>query len=389
MKILIASESYHMMNGVAGVVTALVDTFRACGHDVKVLGLSDTTSAKQQGDDYFIPSFPVPLYPDLRQSVAHRHRFVKRLIEWKPDIIHVHTEGSVADISRYISKKTGAPIVMTMHTDYTKFIFHSHDDTQFAYYASKAWMATVYRRATLMITPSVKAKNILKHYSPKHKVAVIPNGIKLDLFKPVPTEEEISRLKERFQLDTTEKLLVCVSRLSKEKNIEEIIEFFPSLLEKEPKARLLIVGDGPDKAHLEKLVKDYGLSDSVKFSGRAGQNELYKYYKLGKAFVSASTFEMHSLTFLEAMACGLPLLCHDDPCLLDVLYEGENGFTFTDRESFTLNALKILDDEELQKRLSDKSLENSKNFDDYTCAQRTLELYRHVIDGNFDELCVD
>ena len=105
-----------------------------------------------------------------------------------------------------------------------------------------------------------------------------------------------------------EKILVTVTRLSKEKNIEELIDYFPALLEKDPDIKLLIVGDGPDRKHLEKLTSKYHLDEKVIFVGRQSAKDVWRYYDLADIFVSASTFEVHSMSYLEALALGLPFL---------------------------------------------------------------------------------
>ncbi|MBQ9414633.1 MAG: glycosyltransferase [Clostridia bacterium] len=382
MKILLVSDAYrYTMNGVAGVVITLADTLRALGHETKVISMSNKAESFKQGDDYFIASFPVPVYPEVRQTLAHHHPFFKEIKEWRPDVIHVHTEGSAARIARSISKATGAPLVITLHTDYVKFVFHEHSQARILKTVSVPIAAIAYRRANIATAPSKKAEMLLKGFKFKHAVRVIPNGIKLERFRRDYGEGEREALFEQLGIPDNGKLFVCVSRLSAEKNIEEILRFFPAVLSQEPEARLMIVGDGPDKKSLMKQAAVEGLGGRVLFTGRIPQDDLFRYYKAGIAFISASTFEIHSLTYLEAMACGLPLICRDDPSIEGVLLDGENGYVYHNKEEFVDRCVRLLRDAELQKKLADFALRHSEEFSDIRCAERMLELYQYAMEN--------
>ena len=379
MKILLVSDVYrYTTNGAAGVVVILADALRAYGHQVKVLSLSTTRESFREGDDYYFSSLPFPVYPEIRQSLVIRHPFIEELKAWRPDVIHIHTEGSAARLGRIISRTTHAPIVMTMHTDYAKFVFHNRSDARVLKLAGKPLTSFFYRRAKVVTTPSKKAKMLLLSYHFRKKVVVIPNGIKLERFRKDYMEGEREELFAQWGIPDNGKLFVIVSRLSLEKNIEEILEFFREIVEKEREARLLIVGDGPDMSHLQKYTEELGISDHVIFAGRISQEVLYRYYKAGTAFLSASTFEMHSLTYLEALACGLPLICRDDPCLAGVLQDGKNGYLYHTKEEFVDRCLTMIHDKETRDRMAEASLKRSEVFSDMALARRMVRLYERM-----------
>ena len=120
------------------------------------------------------------------------------------------------------------------------------------------------------------------------------------------------------------------------------------------------------------------MSEHITFVGFVKPEETYRYYKLGVEFLSASTFEMHSLTYLEAMACGLPLICRNDPCLQDVLTDGFNGYIYNTQEEFTEKALKLLQNESLRKEMAKNSLQRSMEFSEDALADRMLNLYSEI-----------
>lgn len=379
MKILLATDAYdHFTNGVAVVVATLESSYRAMGHDVRVLTVSADCKAHIRKGVYYMPSVSVPVYPNFRMSFVHRHPYLDRLIKWKPDIVHIHSECSASIMAKYVAKRAGSKIVMTWHTDYAKFAFHEHDLMGLSRLVTTTFMKTAYKGSSVITVPSYKAKKKLDAFGMKYPNIVIPNGIELDRYRKELSEKEKTALLQKYDIAPDRKILVVLSRLSPEKNIEELVRYFSLLLRTCPKLHLLITGSGPDKKHLEHLSRELCITDHVTFTGFVPPEETYKYYKLGIAFLSASTFEMHSLTYLEAMASGLPLICRKDPCLKGVLYDGRNGFIYNTKKEFIEKTLRLVMDDELQKTMSQKALAHSERFSKEAFAKNMIKLYQKV-----------
>ena len=183
----------------------------------------------------------------------------------------------------------------------------------------------------------------------------------------------------KYNIEDNGLTVVTVTRVSKEKNLMEILQYFASLLKVVPEAQLVIVGDGPDKKRLEKYCEQSGISDRVHFTGGVEPDEVYRYYALGDVFVCASTFEVQGMTYYEAMACGLPQVCRKDDCLINVIENGENGFIYENEQEFTDAVSKILLDKELREKMSRKALEKIKMFNDKRFVERVVELYEDVL----------
>ena len=383
MKILLASDGYkYQTSGVANVVIALAEEYRRKGHDVRVLAMSDTRHSFQEGDDCFFGSLPALVYPDIRFSYVLTNRILRELREWKPDIVHLHTEGSAARLARSVARAAGhPPVVMTAHTDYAQFAFGKACDSRPVQKIAHVVGRIAYRDAKVVTAPSDKALSFHHLNAVRDRMVVIPNGIRLEQYQKQATPEERTQLYQTLGLKENGKTLVAVSRISREKNLAEILSFFPAVLERVPEAQLLIVGEGPAREKLMEDTKEMGLTDCVRFTGRIPPEEVYRYYNLGDVFVSASTFEVHSLTYLEAMARGLPLVCRDDPCLHGVLETGDNGFAYQTKEEYLDAVTSLLTDGDLRRRMSARALEKSAEFSVERCAERMIELYRDVLDG--------
>ena len=114
----------------------------------------------------------------------------------------------------------------------------------------------------------------------------------------------------------------------------------------------MLVGDGPSRDELEGLVDHLGIRDMVRFAGFRPPEEVADYYRMADLFVSASLSETQGLTFIEAMACGLPLLCRKDDSLDGVILEGKTGYTYADSTQFAERLADILEDDALRARMA-------------------------------------
>ncbi len=140
----------------------------------------------------------------------------------------------------------------------------------------------------------------------------------------------------------------------------------------------VVIGDGPYKCELEKLVSELELCDKVFFTGMIRPEEMPLYYKLGDLFVSASTSETQGLTYIEALCAGLPLLCKKDDCLNEVLVEGVNGFAFDNEDEFYEKLSNFVDKENINK-FKQNALICSDKFSAEMFAQNAEKTYINAI----------
>lgn len=380
MKILIASDTFiFQTSGAANVVISLSEGLRRRGHDVRVLAPSDRNVSFRDGDNFFIRSHQSFLYPDVRMCFVNKDPLLDEIVSWKPDLIHLHTEATIARLAYRISEATGAPVVATLHTDYAYFAFKRYHDILPVHVLMSLFGKRNYRDARAVIVPSEKARYFAPIQACGKPVVVIPNGIRLDHFQKPVSAKERAELFSKYNLEDNGCTLVMITRVSKEKNMMEILHYLPALLEKLPQAQLLIAGDGPDRERLEKYCEEHDLTEHVCFTGRIPPDEVYRYYAMGDIFVSASTFEVHSLSCLEAMACGLPMVCREDKSLLGVLDEGENGFLYHTEQEFVEDIEKIIKDQELKESMHKNALERAEHFSDERFVDNSLKLYHKVV----------
>ncbi len=335
MKILITTDLYTTQtNGVVTSVKNLTAELIARGHEVRILTVADGVHSSRIGNVYYIRSLPIgAIYPDVRMPTSYHHRLIRELIAWKPDVVHSQCEFFTYQFARHISKETGAPLIHTYHTlyeQYARYILPLKGAERGVGGLSRVRL----KNARCIIAPTRKVENVLRGYGITVPIRVVPSGICLEQHKIRFSSEVRAERRAELGIGPDTFVLVNIGRLGNEKKLDDLIRYFAKEVGAEADVRFLIVGDGPAHEQLQKLAKELGVAERVIFTGMVAPDRVQEYYQLGDLFVGASTSETQGLTYVEAAANGLPLLCREDPCLMDILEEGKNGYQFTDGKTF-------------------------------------------------------
>ena len=260
MKILIATDCYIFhTGGVTNVILSLKRGLCEKGHEVRVLALSDRHQSFRNGEDYFIRSQRFPVYPEHRFSLAMHDPLLQELKAWKPDIVHIHTEATAGWMAKAIARETHTPVVMTTHTDFEYFNVGRFRDARMVKWLGRVWGNHAYRQAEAVIVPAEKARAFPHLQGCADRVKVIPNGVQPERYQGKVSPEEKAALLGRYGLRDNGYTLVMVTRLSREKNVIEILQYFPALLRELPEAQMIITGFGPDRKRLESFSIRNGL----------------------------------------------------------------------------------------------------------------------------------
>jgi len=380
MKVLITTDLFTVTtNGVVTSVRNLYEELVASGHDVRILTLSENRHSRKEGPVYYIRSASLErVYPNVRMPTSYRHRLIRELIQWKPDVIHSQCEFFTFQYARRISKLTGAPIVHTYHTLYEQYVGYLFKFQRFGEWAVKQVSLRRLKPVKCVIAPTGKVEDTLRGYGLQNEISVVPSGISLDQHRMRITEQERKERRNQLGIEDDKLVLINLGRLGNEKNLDELVRFFASARADHPNLMFLIVGDGPARERLQKLSAELGVEKDVIFTGMVDPKQVQCYYQLGDIFVSASTSETQGLTYIEASANGLPLLCREDPCLQDVLLPGENGYTYRGEGEF-IEALNKAADPQWRQSASAKSCEIADRFDKHTFGDAVQAIYDAVL----------
>lgn len=376
MKILITTDWYSP--AVNGVVTSVLNLRRELelrGHEVRVLTLSQDLHSSVQDGVTRIGSVAAGLvYPGVRLRTALAGRWVRELVEWGPDVVHSQCEFSTFFLARRIAEELNVPLIHTYHTvyeDYTHYFSPSVRLGRRAVAALSRWVAA---RTDCMIAPTGKVRTLLQGYGVRTPVFVVPSGIDLRRFQRPPVPGCRASLLAALDIPRENLVLVSVGRLAAEKNLDELLRFRAAMGDQA--VTLLLVGDGPYRAQLEREAADLGLpAPQVVFAGMVPPQQVAEWYQLGDLFVSASSSETQGLTYVEALAAGVPALCRADPCLSGVIRDGENGWQFRDFSDFMSKLEAFRAHPELRRALSEQAAASARDYSAEEFARRVEGIY--------------
>lgn len=335
MNIGIFTDTYYPeVNGVANSAYELKKALERQGHLVYVFTVSNPEAAVYgEKGVYRITSVPLPMLKELRLGFAISKVWQRKIAALHLDVIHTQTEFIMGHLGRKLADWLGIPHIHTYHTIYEDYLSYLHmPDKQCFRKIAQHFSRICCNHADEIIVPTHKVSELLKQYGVKREVHVIPTGISLGKFAK-PDAGRVNELRLQLGIPDSRLVLLYVGRLSAEKNIAELLAYLHKTENREG-IRLLLVGDGPERENLQEQVKELQLESSVIFAGMVPFDRIEDYYALGDIFVSGSTSETQGLTYIEALAAGLPLLVRKDSCLDKVLKEYENGVSYENEKMF-------------------------------------------------------
>ena len=363
MRILITTEFYLPFQ--CGVTTAVLNEMKALeafGDEVRVLtiGCDKKSYWDQKSKCWYIRSNFPSLYKDSYASLALRDDILEEIYGWKPDIIHSQNEFFSFLFASKISKKLNIPIVHTFHTDFNAYAIHFTRFVRIWNFFASFVVPFLVRKAKRVICSSDKIYSLVKSYGITIPIDRIMVGLDLDVFSQNMDEEERRSLRGKYGFKDDDIVFVSICRLSKEKSLDQVLFLFSQL--DIPGAKLIFIGGGEEEEKLKRETERLGIEDKVVFGGEVSGNGVWKYYRIGEIYVGASLSETQCLSYVEAMASGMPLLVKDDAVLKGYLLNNRNGMTFNSFDDFVLKAGILASSAELRKKLGEEAKKSVGRF---------------------------
>lgn len=345
MRVGLFTDTYlPQISGVATSIKTLKEELEKQGHEVYIFTTTDK-HVKRYEDPTIIrlPSVPFISFTDRR--IVYRGLFESYKIAktYKLDIIHTQTEFSLGILGKMVGKALRIPVIHTYHTQYEDYVRYIANGKLIRPSMVKYIVRGFLNDLDGVICPSRIALNLLDGYSVKIPKRIIPTGIDLREYeRPDISQEDIAELREKWAIASDETVLLSLSRVSYEKNIQALLANMPKILSNNPKVKLLIVGDGPYLEELKERAQDLAVMDNVIFTGMVSHNETALYYKAADFFISASTSETQGLTYAESLASGKPIIAQSNPYLDDLITDKMFGTLYqteSDLADAVLNAI--------------------------------------------------
>jgi len=338
MRIVLCTETYlPILNGVVTFVQMLADELTKQGHAVLVI--APDHKAKKHFIKDGVLHCPAVRSKQLTVDISLpldvvRFKMVKK---FAPDIIHIQHEWGISLFGLQSARLLHIPLVYTLHSEYSKYMF----------YAVKKFMipwATVnlarleryiVKHSTVVTSPSRKGREYFRSIGVDIDVAVIQNSVQLDNFNPdLFSMKDKRELRTKLGIEHDELCVLFVGRLGPEKSVTLLLDYWAQTIKPEDKLRLIFVGSGTNDAEVIDHAKDLGIASMVTFCGKVPHDRIAIYYAICDVYATASVSEMHSVSMLEGLGAGLPVLQRLDELNRDQLIEGVNGYFFETAEEF-------------------------------------------------------
>ncbi len=313
-----------------------------------------------------------PLFEYQPYELALAGKMVDVVTYEKLDLLHVHyaiPHASAAFMAKQILKTTGhsIPVITTLHGTDITLVGKDPSLTPVVTFSINE------SDGITAVSESLK-KDTLDHFDIKKEILVVPNFVDLTRFR--------KQSKEHFKKaisPNNEKLLVHTSNFRKVKRVEDAIRVFQKIRMKIP-AKLLLVGDGPERIVAENLCRELGTCDDIRFLGKLEQIE--EVLSVADLFLIPSEKESFGLAALEAMACEVPVISSNIGGLPELSINGVTGFMCDvgDIEDMAKKALIVLDDQNLPK-FKKAAAERAKDFDINSVLPHYEDYYKEVMDS--------
>ncbi len=392
MRIGLFTDTYPpYINGVSTSVLMLKQGLEKLGHEVYVVTVnSENFHYKKEDNVLMIPGIPIGIY-DFRMTSLYPLRALKIIKSWNLDVIHTHTEFAVGTFARLIAKQYNIPLVHTYHTMYEEYIYYITK----GYFDGASKKLVEYLTLFLcdktveeLIVPTKKTHDLFKEkYKVKRDVHIIPSGIDVTRFYKENVDLlSIKSLKKELNIKKDDFVILFVGRIAKEKSIDFLIKNLKAILKKVPKARMIIVGDGPDMNELALLVRENKLDKHVTFTGKVPWSEIPKYYQLANVFVTASKTETQGLTVIEAMAAEKPVVAIKDESFELVMKDKQDGLFFETKEEYQRLIIELYNNPSYAKMIAKQARITANAYNPEVYAKRVLEVYESVINKDTNTL---
>ncbi|AGU81426.1 glycosyl transferase [Streptococcus anginosus C1051] len=367
MRIGLFTDTYFpQVSGVATSIRTLKTELEKLGHTVFIFTTTDKDVNRYEDWQIIrIPSVPFFAFKDRRIAYRGFSTALEIARQYQLDIIHTQTEFSLGLLGVWIAKELRIPVVHTYHTQYEDYVRYIAKGMvirpSMVKYIVRGFMSDL----DGVICPSEIVYDLLMKYKVKVEKRVIPTGIELAKFeRPEITSENMADLREKLGISNQETMLLSLSRVSYEKNIQAVLAALPTVLEENPDVKLVVAGDGPYLSDLKAQAKRLGITDAVVFTGMIAPSETALYYKAADFFISASTSETQGLTYLESLASGTPIIAHGKPYLDNVINDKMFGTLYYEERDLAGAILEAviatpdLDEKSLAAKLYEISAEN-------------------------------
>ena len=333
LRIALVTETYPPeVNGVSTTVARVVDGLQGEGHRLQLVrprrDVGDRPQPAGPVDELLARGLPIPRYPQLRMGLPAKRRLLAHWRQWRPDLVHIATEGPLGWSALRAALALGLPVTSDFRTNF--HAYSAHYGIGWLQRPIVGYLRRFHNRTACTMVPTEALRRELEAQG-FERTAVVARGVDTRQFSPVHRSEALRRA---WGLHEGDAAVLCVGRLAPEKNLDVLLAAFTAMRAVRPRLRLVFVGDGPMRGALQARCPD------AVFAGLRTGADLAAHYASGDLFLFSSLTETFGNVTPEAMASGLPVLAFDYAAAAQLVTPGCNGLlaAFGDAPSFVAQA---------------------------------------------------
>ncbi len=304
LRIAVVTETYPPeVNGVALSLGCFVNGLHARGHEVQLVrprqDQGDCAGNDARFEEVLMRGIPIPRYPSLKMGLPAKQALIRLWSFCRPDLVHIVTEGPLGWSALQAALKLKLPVCSDFRTNF--HAYSGHYGVGWLKRPIAAYLRKFHNRTLCTMVPTAAMKNDLAKLGFRD-LAVIARGVDTVRFDPALGN---AALRESWGAAADDPVVIHVGRISPEKNLQDLFTAFEAMRAREPRAKLVMVGDGPQRANLQAQYPH------AIFAGMRVGEELARYFASGDIFLFPSLTETYGNVTMEAMASGLAVVAYN------------------------------------------------------------------------------
>lgn len=318
MRVAMVTETYPPeINGVAMTMGRIVSGLQARGHAVQLIRPrqhpDDRPAAQPLFEEVLQRGMPIPRYDALKLGLPAKQALLRLWSRLRPDIVHVVTEGPLGWSALAAASKLKLPVTTDFHTNFHSY--SAHYGVGWLKTPITAYLRKFHNKALSTLVPTASLRDELMALGFRN-LEVVARGVDTELFRP---QRRSAALRQSWGAQDRDPVAISVGRLAPEKNLPLVLRTYRLMCELQPRLRLVLVGDGPERTRLARENPD------VIFAGMRTGEDLATHYASADVFLFPSMTETYGNVTVEAMASGLAVVAYDYAAAQQHIRHSENG----------------------------------------------------------------
>lgn len=376
LRVAVVTETYPPeVNGVALSLGNFVAGLHARGHEVQLVRPRQDSGDRAGNDERFqevlMRGVPIPRYPSLKMGLPAKQALTRLWSFCRPDVVHIVTEGPLGWSALQAALKLKLPMCSDFRTNF--HAYSGHYGIGWLKRPIAAYLRKFHNRTLCTMVPTEAMKKQLAALGFRD-LSVVSRGVDTRRFDP---RRRDSSLRQSWGALDDDPVVIHVGRMSPEKNLQDLFAAFEVMKSRAPRARLVLVGDGPQRAQLQAQYPH------AVFAGMRVGEELASYFASGDIFLFPSLTETYGNVTMEAMASGLAVIAYNYAAAAEHIQHGRNGMLapLGNSGEFLSAAAELVTDHVHYREIGAQARASAENLDWARVVEQLESVYLNVAEA--------